>query len=183
MDQLARHVNPVSGQQLEFETLDDVLMLFNQRNGENHDQGQQHTFDFDALSPQCDWGMPAPHSGFGLPLPPAVHSYPPTFPLYDERSISGTSDFSTQSSTPTFSSKESDQDNKDKGGKSKKRDKDKANNNSSSTNSNNNNNRGNYRCGRCGQPKVNHVCSFVDAPTASVSIQVSGWLVDLVDGY
>lgn len=33
-------------------------------------------------------------------------------------------------------------------------------------------NRGNYRCGRCGQPKVNHVCEFIDLSVASLSIQV-----------
>ena len=33
-------------------------------------------------------------------------------------------------------------------------------------------NRGNYRCGRCGKPKVNHVCAFVDAVTVSQAVQV-----------
>lgn len=32
--------------------------------------------------------------------------------------------------------------------------------------------RGKYRCGRCGQPKVNHVCPYVDATTRSASTQV-----------
>lgn len=33
-------------------------------------------------------------------------------------------------------------------------------------------NRGKYRCGRCGQPKVNHVCPYVDATSRSASTQV-----------
>lgn len=43
--------------------------------------------------------------------------------------------------------------------------------------------RGNYRCGRCGQPKVNHVCEFVDAVASTASTQVStGPLYDLQTG-
>eukprot|EP01032_Pedospumella_encystans_P019753 gene19753-22458_t len=34
-------------------------------------------------------------------------------------------------------------------------------------------NRGNYRCGRCGKPKVNHVCAFVDAVTVSQAVQTN----------
>lgn len=37
-------------------------------------------------------------------------------------------------------------------------------------------NRGNYRCGRCGKPKVNHVCAFVDAVTTSQAVQVRFFL-------
>jgi hypothetical protein len=50
------------------------------------------------------------------------------------------------------------------------------NKNQSNAANNNNSNRGNYRCGKCGMPKVNHVCAFVDAVTASASAQVSPML-------
>jgi hypothetical protein len=44
---------------------------------------------------------------------------------------------------------------------------------------NNITNRGNYRCGRCGQPKVNHVCEFTDTTMVSVYTQaVSPILAD-----
>lgn len=33
--------------------------------------------------------------------------------------------------------------------------------------------RGSYRCGRCGLPKVNHVCQVVEAASHSVSVQAS----------
>lgn len=38
-------------------------------------------------------------------------------------------------------------------------------------------NRGKYKCGRCGQPKQNHICPFeLVANSCSVGTQVSGWL-------
>lgn len=33
-------------------------------------------------------------------------------------------------------------------------------------------NRGNYKCGKCGMPKVNHVCPYEDVLTANVGTQV-----------
>eukprot|EP00601_Ochromonadales_sp_CCMP2298_P005078 CAMPEP_0173173852 /NCGR_PEP_ID=MMETSP1141-20130122/3047_1 /TAXON_ID=483371 /ORGANISM="non described non described, Strain CCMP2298" /LENGTH=708 /DNA_ID=CAMNT_0014095951 /DNA_START=17 /DNA_END=2143 /DNA_ORIENTATION=+ len=35
-------------------------------------------------------------------------------------------------------------------------------------------NRGSYRCGRCGKPKVNHVCEFVDGVMTDQAIQAQG---------
>jgi hypothetical protein len=42
--------------------------------------------------------------------------------------------------------------------------------------------RGNYRCGRCGLPKVNHVCQYVDAVGTNVSIQVSAPIIQVDKG-
>lgn len=42
--------------------------------------------------------------------------------------------------------------------------------------------RGNYRCGRCGLPKVNHVCQFVDTVGTNVGVQVAAPIIDVVTG-
>eukprot|EP01033_Poteriospumella_lacustris_P008919 gene8919-6402_t len=42
--------------------------------------------------------------------------------------------------------------------------------------------RGNYRCGRCGLPKVNHVCQFVDTVGSHVAVQVEAPILDVVTG-
>jgi hypothetical protein len=42
--------------------------------------------------------------------------------------------------------------------------------------------RGNYRCGRCGLPKVNHVCQYVDAVGTNVSTQVCAPIIQMDKG-
>lgn len=42
--------------------------------------------------------------------------------------------------------------------------------------------RGNYRCGRCGLPKVNHVCQFVDTVGTNVGVQVEAPIINVVTG-
>jgi hypothetical protein len=40
-------------------------------------------------------------------------------------------------------------------------------------------NRGNYRCGKCGQPKVNHVCQFVDIVSVEMGVQVEAPILNM----
>jgi len=117
------------------------------------------SFPRSASMPHSKLSPPAAKSFAATALRHGMHADGHPVTEIDEPPNLSSSSASTISSTATVTARKKDR-NRDKD-RERERDREKA-------------NRGNYLCGRCQQPKANHVCTMADAPlTASKEVQVS----------